>query len=254
MRYFFDNIKNNIDFFLRNRLAFSIKNYYEKNEDKQNIFITSEQKETFERLNNKYNLEILNNTTKRNFLENLYFLDVFDKYFSDEIKQNSAVCDIGSKNWYYVKSEYIFFQKFGIKRLDGIELDAGRLNSDFYSRKEIAKFHTKDLKNTNYIAEDFLFHNEKYDYIIWILPFISRYPHIKWGLPERYFAPEKMLSHAYELLNDGGEILIINQEENEYNIQKELNEKLKLNTEYFGEFDDVFSVFLHKRYCLKIKK
>ena len=254
MKYFFDNIKNNIDFFLRNNLTFSRKNYYEKNEDKTAIFENANQKEVFERLNNKYNLEILNDTTKRNFLENLYFLNVFDKYFSDEIKQNSSICDIGSKNWYYAKSEYIFFQKYDIKRLDGIELDAERLNSNFYSRKEIAKFHIRDLSNTNYIAKNFLLHEEKYDYIIWILPFVSEYPHIKWGLPMKYFAPQKMLLHAYKLLNENGEILIINQEENEYNIQKQLNNELNIKAKYFGEIEDVFNVFSHKRYCLKIKK
>lgn len=254
MRYFFENIKNNIDFFLRNKLTFSRKNYYEKNEDKQNIFENSLQKEVFEKLNNKYNLEILNDTTKRNFLENLYFLNVFDKYFSDEIKHNSSICDIGSKNWYYAKSEYIFFQKYGVKRLDGIELDANRLNLNFYSRKEIAKFHIKDLSNINYLAKNFLLHKEKYDYIIWILPFISEYPHIKWGLPMKYFNPQKMLLHAYKLLNENGEILIINQEKSEYDIQKKLNNELKIKAEYFGEIEDMFNVFSHKRYCLKIKK
>ena len=254
MSYFFDNIKNNIDFFLRNNLVFSRKNYYEKYEDKQNIFENSAQKEVFAELENKYNLEFLTNTTKRNFLENLYFLNVFDKYFSLKEKKELSICDIGSKNWYYAKSEYIFFEKNGIKRLDGIELDANRLNSKFYSRKEIAKYYIKDLTNTKYFAKDFLLHSENYDYIIWILPFISEYPHVKWGLPKKFFAPEKMLFHAYELLNSNGEILIINQEEDEYNIQKELNKKLGLNAEYFGQVEDVFNVFSHKRYCSKIKK
>ena len=253
MRYFFDNIKNNIDFFLRNKLVFSRKNYYEKSENKQNLFKNSFQNEVFEKLNSKYNLELLKDTTRRNFLENLYFLDIFDKYFPS-CKQNSFICDIGSKNWYYAKSEYIFFEKRGIKKLDGIELDINRLNLNFYSRKEIAKFHIKNLLNTNYLAKDFLLHEEKYDYIIWILPFVSKYPHIKWGLPLKYFEPEKMLVHAYNLLNDKGELLIVNQGENEYNIQKNLIENLNIKAEYFGEIEDIFDVFSHKRYCLKIKK
>ena len=62
-----------------------------------------------------------------------------------------------------------------------------------------------------YIAGDLLKHNQKYDYIIWYLPFITEYPLIKWGLPLKYFKPLKMLEHAYHLLNKNGELLIINQ-------------------------------------------
>ena len=255
MKYLFENIKNSIDFFLRNHIVFSRKNYFEKPNNNQNIFENSSQKECFEKLNTKYNLELLKSVSQRNFLENLYFLNLFDKFFSGEIKKDAAVCDIGSKNWYYAKSEYIFFQnKSQNFKLTGIELDGNRLNSKFYSRYEIAKFHTKNLNNTKYIIEDFLSHNEKYDYIIWILPFISEYPHIKWGLPKKYFCPEKMLLHAYELLNKNGELLIVNQGEKEYNLQKELNKKMNINAVYLGEIEDIFNLFYHKRYCSRIKK
>lgn len=257
MRYIIDNIKNNFDFFLRNHIIFSRKNYYEKPQNLSDIFADKEQEYLYNNLNSKYGNSLSQNTTKRNFLLNLYYLNVFDKYLSKKTKDNISILDIGSKNWEYVKSEYVFFKSFTKDfTLDGIELDAYRMCSNFYNRYEIAKFYTKDLVNTNYIPGDFIKHQQKYDYIIWILPFITEYPLVKWGLPLKYFKPSEMLIHAYELLNPNGELLIINQGENEYSIQQKLVDKIIPNNEYLplGEIENCFGVFKNKRYCSKLIK
>lgn len=253
--YFLDNLKNNFDFFIRSRMAFSRKNFKEKPEDLSKIIFNQKQQTVINNLKNTYDLDFLKNSTKRIFLENIYFLKVFDKYFSINKNDNIKILDIGSKNWSYVKSEYLFF--FAHKKdfiLNGIELDCNRLNSNFYSRAEIAKFYSQSLKNANYTAGDLMGHNEKYDYIIWILPFILKYPLVKWGLPLKYFKPEEMLSHAYNLLNDNGQMLIINQGISEFEAQKELNQKSGLNFEYFGLIEDDFNLFKNERYCCKITK
>ncbi len=255
MQYFLDNLKNNFDFFFRSRITFSRKNYKEKAENIDNLFQDEKQKSFYNTLDKQYKLDFLKNSTKRIYLENLYFLNIFDKFFSKDVKKNTSVLDIGSKNWSYVKSEYLYFKTFCKKfSLNGIELDAYRLCSNFYTRYEIAKYYKKDLDNTNYIIGDFLNHNQKYDRIIWILPFVLSYPHVKWGLPLKYFKPEKMLLHAYNSLNEGGEMLIINQGEKEYSTQRELNNNLGLSTEYFGEIEDVFQLFKNKRFCSKVTK
>ena len=247
MAYFFDNLKNNFDFFIRNYLSFSRKNYFEKEEELKNI-------KTFG-LEDKFDLDLLCLSTKYNFKLNLYFLNVFDKFLSKKENDNISILDIGSKNWEYAKSEYIFFNSFNNNFvLDGIELDYNRLNYRFYSRFEVAKFYIKNLKNVNYIKGDLLKHNKKYDYIIWILPFITEYPLVKWGLPLRYFKPKEMLSYAYNLLNKNGEMFIINQGVKEYIIQKELFECLNLKAEYFGEIEDKYNLFNNKRFCSKIIK
>lgn len=246
MKYFFENIRNNIDFFIRNNFVFSRINYSEESEDKSEI-------KSF--LENKYDLSLLEKVTKQNYKDNLYFLECFEKYIGKNKKDEISILDIGSKNWYYAKSEFIFFESFSSKFiLNGIELDGNRLYSTFYSRKEVAKYHIKNLNNTKYIVGDFLKHNEKYDYIIWILPFITKYPHVKWGLPLKHFKPLEMLKHSYNLLKEGGEILIINQGIDEYNIQKEMNERLNLEAIYFGEIQDNYGIYKNKRYCSKIIK
>ena len=258
MSYFLDNLKNRFDFFMRSHITFSRKNYTEKGVNKgvnpENIFENHEQKELFNSLEQKYDLTPLYKLNKINFLTNMYYLSIFDKYLTSG-KNNISVLDIGSKNWNYAGSEYVFFNHFSKDiSLTGIELDGYRLCTNFYNRQEIAKFYTKNLPNTKYIIGDFMEHNEKYDYIIWILPFITEYPHIKWGLPLKYFKPEEMLKHAYSLLNENGEMLIINQGEEEYKIQTDMYKKLSLNYNPLGEVESIYSPFKNRRFCSKILK
>ena len=143
----FEEIRNNVDFFIRNTTKFSRKDFIEKDEA----------------------------LLERNRLENLYTIDILNQFFTKEERKHTKILDIGCKNWFYAKGEYDFFTSFCSNfSLDGIELDAHRLYSNFYSRFEVAKFYTKNLTNTNYIAGDLLELKEKYDYIIWILPFAAR--------------------------------------------------------------------------------
>lgn len=257
MQYIIDNIRNNFDFFLRNLITFSRKNYYETPQDLSEIFANKELKNLYNTLNTTYGDLLSKNTTQRNFLLNLYYLNIFDKYFSKRTKDALSILDIGSKNWEYVKSEYVFFQSFTKNfTLNGIELDAYRMSDNFYNRFEIAKFYTKNMINTTYISGDFIKHQQKYDYIIWILPFITKHPLVKWGLPLRYFKPQDMLIHAYDILNPDGELLIINQGEAEYSIQQELVNKTIPNSKYivFGEIQDSLGIFKNRRYCSKLIK
>ena len=67
---------------------------------------------------------------------------------------------------------------------------------------------------------------EKYDYIIWLLPFVVPEPLVAWGLPKKFFCPDELLKHAYNLLKENGQMLIINQGEKEAEVQKELLKKI----------------------------
>lgn len=223
----FDNIRNNIDFFIRSNLKISRRNFVETNLE---------------------NLERLEQ-------ENNYTFDILNKHFNKNVKNKIKTLDIGCKNWFYAKGQYKFFSQITNDfTMDGVELDAYRLYSNFYSRYEVAKFYTKDLKNVNYIAGNLLDLTDKYDYITWFLPFVHKTPLKLWGLPERYFCPEKLLYHAYNLLNTNGEMLIINQGEKERDIQKELLDKLKIPYTELGEVTSEFFTYKNKRYGFLCKK
>lgn len=253
---FFTDIKNILDFSLRNKFNISRKNYLEKNQDKKGLFTDKQLFETEEYLVEKYNLQnFKENSTTINYLENLNLLYILDKYLTIESKENLSILDIGSKNWTYAKAEHAFFQKYSkTLSLTGIEIDSNRLYTNFFSRKEVAKFHIKQLPNTEYIEGDFLKHNKKYDYIIWILPFVDKTPIMRWGLPLAFFKPPEMLKHALKSLNDNGKLFIINQGEYEYYIQKELYKKLKATYQDIGEIKNKFFKYINKRYLTILEK
>ena len=223
----FEDLKNGFDFFVRNKTRFSRKNFVEKNPE----------------------------LIERNRLENLYTEELLNRFFSNLDKDGVSLLDIGCKNWFYAKGEFDFLKKRYAKfTMDGVELDAYRLYSNFYSRLEVAKYYTKGLENTNYIVANLLELDKKYDYITWFLPFVVIQPHVFWGLPKKYFYPPKMLAHAYSLLNKNGEMLIINQTELEANVQRELLEELKIPYEFLGEIKSEYFQYSYPRYGFLIKK
>ena len=136
----------------------------------------------------------------------------------------------------------------------GVELDAYRLYSNFYSRFEVAKYYTKGLEKTKYFAKNLLEINQKQDYIIWILPFVSINPLRFWGLPEKFFMPEKLLNHAFNLLKKDGQMLIINQGEKEKDLQRQLLEKLNISFVFLGEIESEYYKYQNKRFGFLIKK
>lgn len=216
-----DNIRNSFDFFIRNKLRFSRKNYTEHNEEK-GVLSDLEGKEGY--LLKKYDFyDYKRNSTKVNYYQNLNILDFLDRYLSIPYSDSIKVLDVGSKNWFYVPAEYKYFKKYCKKLyMDGVELDAYRLYSNFYSRYEVAKYYTKNYKGANYIPDDVMNITQKYDYIIWILPFVTKYPLQRWGLPDKFFNPNSLFEHVYSLLEDSGKMVIINQGVEEFQIQKNI--------------------------------
>ncbi len=188
--------------------------------------------------------------------EMLWIQELLEKNLSDiRVFNGMKILDIGCKNWVYAEGEWTFFKKFGKKfELDGIELDAYRLNTGYYSRLEVAKGYIKHFEEATYIVKDFLKHEEKYDVMIWILPFVFYEPQKAWGLPKKYFKPEQMLKHAYSKLNTGGIMLVVNQGEEEFEEQKRLYDKLNIMFEYRGEFKSDNDIYKKARFVSVVKK
>ncbi len=254
------NLRNKIDFFLRKSIRFS-REYKEKNESKENLFdyLPDEKKFIAQKKEKlyfeKYCLDQLkNNSTLRNYLENLATIELLENHIKVD-RKTPKVLDIGSKNWFYAAGQYNFFKYNNFEkeiRLDGIEIDAFRVYSNFYTRRDYALYYSKGLKNCRYICGDLLNHQEKYDYIIWFFPFVTEMPLLEWGLPLKVFKPSEMLQHAAGLLNPGGMILTVNQDKDEYLIQQELIKKLQLNYKKKGKFNNSFLEYKHNRYVTLI--
>lgn len=253
-KHLWQNIKNSFDFFLRNKLVFSSKNYFEKNESKNEL--EADKTLRASELIEKYDLEYLkSNSTIQNYIENLYLIDIFDKYLQMNQQDAISALDIGCKNWYYAGAEHAFFRKYcNNLQLDGIEIDANRMYTNFFTRKEASKFYIKNLDGCNYIEGDFLELNEKYDFIIWILPFVVEEPLLKWGLPLKHFKPEMMLKHAYDSLNEGGTLFVLNQGSVEFDVQRGLYKKMNISYNPIGEVKSEFFTYNIERYLTLVQK
>ena len=244
-------MKNRVDFYLRNLFRFSRKGYQEKTENKEGLF-SGKIRIKEDRLLRQYRLEkFKENSSVSNYCENLFMLELLDDYLRPKRKKSLKVLDIGAKNWSYVKAQHSFFRRFTTPKnliIDGIELDAYRVYSNFYSRYDAAKYNTEGLLGANYIVGDFMEHIGKYDYIIWILPFVSNYPHRMWGLPKKFFRPKEMLEKAFNDLTEDGVMLIANQDEDEYILQQELFDELEIPYMPCGKFKCSFFEYKYPRY------
>ena len=251
---------------MRSRIRFS-REYKGKNEHKDDLFddFDDEKKRLAEEKEalyfEKYHLECLKtNSTRRNYRENLAIIELLESFISVE-KESATILDIGSKNWFYAPGEYSFFMYSGYSALschpelvsgayqnqdkreiclDGLEIDAFRVYADLHTRQDYALYYTQGLENCRYLPKDLMKHHEKYDYITWFYPFVTEVPILAWGLPLRLLTPLKMLKHAVSLLNPGGTMLIVNQNEREYAIQENLIKELNHSYIKKGEFDNAF--------------
>ena len=257
---FFKNLYNWIDFFLRRRIRFS-RAYAGENESKDGLFndlpeqksLIAEEKESL--YLKKYGLDYLkNNSTKRNYLENLAIVELLENYIQVD-KPAPKILDIGSKNWFYARGQYNFFKHNNFEKnieITGLEIDAFRVYSNLHTRYDYALYYTKGLENCRYIPGNLLDHQGKYDYITWFFPFVTEIPLLAWGLPLNTFKPLEMLEHAAGLLNSGGVMLIVNQDENEYSIQENLIKQLNLNYTKGYEFQNSFFEHEQKMFVTEV--
>lgn len=215
----FSDLKNSVDYFIRTHTKLSRKNYRGE-------------------INNE---------------ESEYVFDILTRHIKPVWEESLKVLDIGSKNWAYVKGEYDFFRKYCDRlSLDGVEIDAYRLYANLYSRYEVARFYTKNLEGVRYFARDLMNITDEYDYIIWLLPFVTPYPLKKWGLPEKYFMPQRLLEHACGIFKK--KMFIVNQGEQEAEIQQTLLDKTGLRYEFLGEIKSSVELFKNPRYGFLVSK
>ena len=222
----FEDLRNNFDFFIRNKIRFSRKNFVEKNLK----------------------------SIERNDAENKYVKNILEDSFEKRSSASVKVLDIGCKNWFYARGEYDFFKSFCNEvLLDGVEIDPYRLYTNLYNRYEVAKYYTRGIP-ANYIVGNLLEIEDKYDYIVWFLPFVLERPHKKWGLPMSFFCPEKMLAHAYDLLLPQGQMLIINQGVYETSEQKALLGQLGIKYCELGLMENKHFAYKNERYGFLVCK
>ncbi|MDB5105384.1 MAG: hypothetical protein JWP91_3073 [Fibrobacteres bacterium] len=144
-----------------------------------------------------------------------------------------AAMDVGSQDWHYVFGLERWLRHGGdaparsqrVERtgppgptdpgrqvaLRGVEVDGYGIYPDFRSRKDYALAYAEQTGNSQvtYEVGDFLkAEGRGLDVMTLFYPFVTRHHLLLWGLPLRFFRPERLLAKAAALIRPGGWLLV----------------------------------------------
>lgn len=212
-----------------------------QNEAKNSLFAyagdrASRLEEREEELRKRYRLDpLFRSSTAHVYRENLYVLDLLDRHADDaSIRALSSLrsvraLDVGSQDFRYA---FALARFLGASRrevwLTGIELDGHKVYKDLHSRKDHAEAFAGQVDDArvDYQVKDFLAHREDgVDVVFFFFPFVLEYALVRWGLPRKFFGPERMFAHALESLRPGGTVIIMNHTDAERQKQLEILER-----------------------------
>lgn len=252
---YLDFLRNSIDYPLRQAFRWRRKGLRVKNESKENLFMhySGEQRRLLsdeeKRLISTYAFQELHqNSTRRIYLQNLYYLSLFEEVFRQvnwEGSEAIRAADIGVSDWFYVPALFAFLQYWNNPagrevQLSGYEADAFRVYEDFYSRYDYAMLYSRGLADVEYIPQSYKEQSESFDMAFQLFPFIFLADHIHWGLPANRFDPQKLLAAAWNSLRLGGLFLVVNQGEAEWQAQKEMFQRLGIAVTVSFPFSNSF--------------
>lgn len=171
---------------------------------------------------------------------NCFYFSILEQ-FRGRIDAAERVLDVGSMSFFYAPALAQFAVSISASaKLTGLEADPARLYQDFFRRKDYALYYVSlanrfELAKTNYVAGDYLRWrvNSSYDLITCFFPFLFEDLSDRWGLPRRFFSPEKMF---YKLSQEARQILFFHQGEEELTESLRLIKNIGGNFEYKGSF------------------
>lgn len=170
----------------------------------------------------------------------LYTLEILEQFFEKSLacwkEKTLRILDIGAGDWSYAPAIYQFFKhKFTdeprMVYMTGIEVDPYRVNQEGYSNVDYACSYIDPIASyCTYLTEDILHYEPEahFNIALQFLPFVLRKAPLYWGLPLKYFQPEKQLSHTLNLLIENGYIFIANEIQEEFEDQQLIFSKLQI--------------------------
>jgi hypothetical protein len=186
---------------------------------------------------------------KSEFSENLYLLDLLDRYVNVTISACRGL-EIGCRSFYYLPALY----SFRAFNWDGVELDAYARFLNGRTRRAYGEAYAQAFSGCHYHADDVRTLQGSFDIIVWLLPFTTLAPLQLWGLPTRFFAPQQLLEKSYQLLSPAGKIFLVTQGEQETTNQCGLLQDSPIEFQDLGELDAVLSPFRQRRFGFLITR
>jgi hypothetical protein len=185
------------------------------------------------RLIRQYHLEdFASQTTPINYRENLFYLHLLEcalEASAISLPDTIRAADIGPSHWFYVQAQAALLRWWRTPHpreidLQGYEIDAYRVYADLHSRHDHALGHMRGLPGVTYIPRGFSAQPTTFHLIFMLFPFVFSKDHLEWGLPGSLFQPRALLQAAWQSLQSGGLLIIVNQGEAEHTAQRALLE------------------------------
>lgn len=168
-------------------------------------------------------LEDLRTTTILKLQEELEeFLGLFDWTFLAGATQRRGIftaADVGALDFSFAPVFEKHFQSLGLAAvaIHGIEIDAYRRYSNFYSRADYGRAFASQIRRGSFHALDFLKFQQPLDFIFLLHPFVTPEPSLRWGLPLSVYKPQAIFDHCRDLLKGRrGTLLLSNPSEGEF--------------------------------------
>jgi hypothetical protein len=212
---------------------------------------------------NDYHLEkLMRDGDADNYYENIFYIHMLEEAFAllkKDLPDRIICADIGTSHWFYVQALWSFYTRFQCKEprdvtLEGYEVDAFRIYSDFHSRFDHAHTHIGEIPGIQFIPEDFKPIASHFDVITLFFPFVFEKDTLEWGLPSRLHHPEQLLQNAWNSIKQGGVLMIVNQGKEEHEAQLMICEKLGIPPIVKLHIDPLLYKYDYDRYILAMIK
>lgn len=240
-----------LDFPVRSRIRWRRGTPSLPHESKVGLFDPAAQPEA-ERLVVRYGLEPWAQASGRGAFEcSLIYLQMLERAFEAggvTLPPALAAVDIGPSDWFYVRSEHAFLQRWGTEAprtvtLDGVELDAWRLYLDLRTRCDWAEAYIGGLPGVRYVPADGITYDRPVDVALMFFPFLFLADHRQWGLPRKLLRPEALLAHVAALVKPGGVLFIVNQGAAEREFQHRLLAEAGLQVRWWSLYESPLAAF-----------
>ncbi len=179
--------------------------------------------------------------TAREYRYNLYYLDVGDRYLRGSeavggLRIGGRALDVGARNWYYAPALHALSAGSWL----GVEIDGHERYANLMTRRAHGEMMCSPYPLSRYAVQSVVDLDSNFDLITWFLPYVTTSPLIHAGLPDRFFAPERLLSHVWSILRPGGALFVINPDREEEGLQQCLFERLSIEAKPTGPMETEF--------------
>jgi hypothetical protein len=174
--------------------------------------------------------------------ENLYTLDLLDRYLP--ALPPGPGLDVGAKNGVLLPA----LRATWPYPWDLVELDAHRRYFDLSTRRAHGERMAGAFPGCRYVAGSVEAISEQYALVTWFLPFVHEGPLRAWGLPRRFFVPERLFRDVIDRVEPGGVLLVVNQGDDERDTQRQLFRAAGLAPEDLGQLTSTVSPFKRPRF------